>query len=187
MGTVAGESAGAFSTMWQLVSPQSQGLFHRAIMESGTSKVDWFFQNKTDAYDFYDDCSAILGCNVARGAERLACLRALPHHHFMISFAQMMKDIAAKMLNLPIPKDIPDFASPLWPLMPFGPVIDGSDAGLPGIPRTLVQQGKFHKVPLIIGSNKDGGAYFGPILQLLWGGVLPNVRKLAEWFLPRKE
>merc|ERR1711998_695019 len=51
--TIAGESAGAFSTMWQLVSPQSKGLFHSAIMESGTSKVEWFFQNLTDAYTWY--------------------------------------------------------------------------------------------------------------------------------------
>jgi len=185
--TLAGESAGAFSTMWHLVSPPSRDLFHSAIMESGTTKVNWFFQNKTEAFEFYDDFSAILGCNLTKGAERLACLRELPHHHFVLSFAQMIKDIGAKILNFPTPKDIPDFASPLWPLMPFGPVIDGSEAGLPDVPLTLVQQGSFNKVPLILGSNKDGGAYFGPIFELLWGGVQPNTQKLAEWILPKKE
>lgn len=185
--TIAGESAGAFSTMWHLVSPQSKGLFHSAIMESGTSKVSWFFQNKTEAYAFYDDFAEILGCKMPQGARRLACLRRLPDHHFVLSFAQMIKDIAAKMLHLPIPKDIPDFASPIWPLMPFGPVIDGTEAGLPDVPLKLVQRGEFHKVPLILGSNKDGGAYFGPIMQLLWGDVSPNATKLAEWILPKKK
>jgi carboxylesterase type B len=71
--------------------------------------------------------------------------------------------------------------------MPVGPVIDESEAGLPAMPLTLVQEEKFHKVPLMLGSNKDGGAYFGPIFQLLWGGVIPNTQKMAEWILPRKE
>jgi carboxylesterase type B len=185
--TIAGESAGAFSTMWHLTSPGSKGLFHGAIMESGTSSVNWFFQNKTEAFEFYDDFAAILGCNLTKGEKRLACLRKLPHHTFVLSFGQMIKDIAAKMLHLPIPKDIPDFAPPLWPLMPFGPVIDGTQAGLPDVPLKLVQRGEFNKVPLILGSNKDGGAYFGPIVQLLWGNVQPNIRELAEWFLPEKE
>lgn len=180
--TVAGESAGAFSVMFHLVSPASRGLFRAAIMESGTSHLTWFFQNKTEAFEFYTDFTAILGCNVT---DRLGCLRRLPAHDIAISFAQMAKDIAARGLHLPLPKDIPEFASPLWPLMPFGPVIDGSPAGLPDVPLTLIQRGEFHKVPLIIGANKDGGAYFGPAIPLLWGTVRQNFTKLTEYILPK--
>merc|ERR1719446_2007170 len=89
--TICGESAGAFSTMWQLVSPQSKGLFHGAIMESGTSKIDWFFQNKTEAFKFYDQYTANVGCNLSHGEERIGCLRGLPAHDFVVSLAQMFK------------------------------------------------------------------------------------------------
>jgi carboxylesterase type B len=42
--TIFGESAGAFSVCWHLVSPQSSGLFRSAIMESGTCDAPQFFQ-----------------------------------------------------------------------------------------------------------------------------------------------
>merc|ERR1711981_762336 len=120
-----------------------------------------FFQNQTQAFEFYDEWATILGCpKHESGADRLHCLRNLKEADLVISFAQMAKDMIARILDEPLPQDIPDFASPLWPLMPFGPVIDGTDAGLPDMPLTLVQQGKHHKVPLMLGSNKDGGAYF---------------------------
>lgn len=97
----------------------------------------------------------------------------------------MAKDIIARILPFaPLPKDIPDFASPLWPLMPFGPCIDGTDVGLPDVPYTLMQKGEFAKVPLIVGANKDGGGYFGLALPLLWGGLKSDFKKTTEWFLP---
>jgi len=103
---------------------------------------------------------------------------------FVISLAQMAKDISARILGLPLPSDIPEFASPLWPLMPFGPCIDGTDVGLPDMPYTLMQKGEFAKVPLIVGANKDGGGYFGIALPLLWGGLKSDFKKTTEWFLP---
>lgn len=42
---IFGESAGAFSVCWHLVSPQSTGLFRAALMESGTCDAPQFFQN----------------------------------------------------------------------------------------------------------------------------------------------
>lgn len=41
--TIGGESAGAFSVCWHLVSPLSAGLFHAAILESGTCNDPNFF------------------------------------------------------------------------------------------------------------------------------------------------
>lgn len=41
--TIAGESAGAFSVCWHLASPMSAGLFHAAILESGTCDSASFF------------------------------------------------------------------------------------------------------------------------------------------------
>merc|ERR1712137_98443 len=103
---------------------------------------------------------------------------------FVISFAQMAKDIIARISPFSLPSDIPDFASPLWPLMPFGPVIDGTDVGLHDQPYALMKRGDFAKVPLIVGANQDGGAYFGAVLPLLWGNWHWNFTKMVEWFLP---
>lgn len=51
----------------------------------------------------------------------------------------------------------------------------------------LFDSGNFSKVPLIIGGNKDDGAYIGPLLSLLWG-AFPltgyDLDKLTEWMLP---
>jgi len=183
--TLAGESAGAFSVTYHTVAPASRGLFHAAIMESGTSHNNMFFQNKTQAFEFYDEWATILGCPKHEiAADRLHCLRNLKQADLVISFAQMAKDIIARITGGSLPQDIPDFASPLWPLMPFGPCIDGTDVGLPDVPYTLMEKGEFAKVPLIVGANKDGGGYFGMALPLLWGGLESDFKKTTEWFLP---
>ena len=44
--TIAGESAGAFSTCIHLASPLSKGLFKNAILESGTCSSEIFFQSQ---------------------------------------------------------------------------------------------------------------------------------------------
>jgi para-nitrobenzyl esterase len=184
--TIAGESAGAFSVHWHLTSPGSRGLFRAAIAESGTSHLDFMFQNLTEAFAFYEDYAEILGC--PPGPARLSCLRGLRAHDYVISVAQMVQDAVSQMAGLPLPKNVPALASPLFPVMPFGPVVDGSGAGLPDVPLTMIKRGDFAKVPLILGSNKDGGAYFGPLLPLLWGDLPKyDVRAFSTWFFKRSE
>eukprot|EP00927_Polykrikos_kofoidii_P086091 TRINITY_DN9545_c1_g1_i1.p1 TRINITY_DN9545_c1_g1~~TRINITY_DN9545_c1_g1_i1.p1 ORF type:complete len:609 (-),score=79.94 TRINITY_DN9545_c1_g1_i1:99-1925(-) len=182
--TIAGESAGAFSVMFHLASRDSNGLFRAAIMESGTSHVDWFFQDKPDAFEFYSEFAAILGCSNPN--ERVACLRALPANKFMIPLSQMLKDAFARLAHLPLPHDIPDLASPLWPLMPFGPVVDGTFAGLTDTPLELVRRGDFNKVPLIVGANKDGGRVFAPSVPFFLGDTHYNFSHMVSWILPSK-
>ena len=43
--TIVGESAGAFSVCWHLAATDSKGLFHAAIMESGTCDNPNFFRD----------------------------------------------------------------------------------------------------------------------------------------------
>jgi para-nitrobenzyl esterase len=184
--TIAGESAGAFSVQWHLASPASRGLFHAAIAESGTSHLDFVFQNLTEAFTFYEEYSTILGC--PPGDDRVSCLRSLKPHDYVISIAQIVQDAMAQVAGLPLPKNVPALASPLFPAMPFGPVVDGSLVGLPDVPLTMFKRGDFAKVPLILGSNKDGGAYFGPILPVLWGDFLKyDVKAFSTWFFKKAE
>jgi len=186
--TIQGESAGAFSVMFHLVSPASQGLFHGAIEESGTLAKGCFFQDRTDSFKFHREWAAIQGCN-SSGPALLACLRKLPAEHFMVSAAQMVKDWAARLTHSSLPDDIPDWACPLFPTNAWGAVVDGSSDGLPDWPLTLLEAGKFNKVPLISGANINGGALFGWLFPLLWGDLMypipTNLTKVAEWFLPK--
>ncbi len=69
--TVFGESAGAFDTCYQVASPLSRGLFHRAISQSGGCTT----RNTTnqEALAQSDNLAESLGCDTANDA--LACLR----------------------------------------------------------------------------------------------------------------
>ena len=51
--TIFGESAGAASVGYQMLSPMSRGLFSRAILQSGTPLASWAL-DKDPVKDFYD-------------------------------------------------------------------------------------------------------------------------------------
>jgi para-nitrobenzyl esterase len=60
--TLFGESAGAFSVCWHLVSPESAPLFTRAIMESANCDSDSFFVALADAESYAATFLAQFGC-----------------------------------------------------------------------------------------------------------------------------
>mmetsp|Transcript_7156 Transcript_7156/g.10902 ORF Transcript_7156/g.10902 Transcript_7156/m.10902 type:complete len:593 (+) Transcript_7156:1294-3072(+) len=186
--TLAGESAGAFSVMWHLVSERSQGLFSRAILESGTNEVSWFFQPLEDATKFYGNFSAILGCNDT--TTRLQCLRKLPAEDLVISVYEYALDMMGRDIPMiPIPNSIPAYGSALYPVMPVGPTIDGSPAGLLDVPIHLVANNKANMVPILFGANKrSGNLLLEALLPFMVPGTsLPaddtTVRLAMEWFV----
>ncbi|CAK9092745.1 unnamed protein product [Durusdinium trenchii] len=165
--TIFGESAGAFSVMWHLVSPQSKGLFQAAIMESGTSDVSFFFQPLPQAKAYYEDLAERLQCPKSLGVWQLPCLRALP--------AERLVEVEAGLDG-----QRPAVHSPLWPLMPNGPAIDGTESGLLDVPIELVRRGHFNKVPLLLGSNENGGSIFEPMLPMVLPGTELPVKRHPE-------
>ncbi|EEQ98535.1 Acetylcholinesterase precursor, putative [Perkinsus marinus ATCC 50983] len=153
---IFGESAGAFSVMWHLAAPGSAGLFHAAILESGTSHTGAFFQHTEDAYKYYDWLAQeVLGCKDGNDME---CLRAADATKFTLPEGIRFDPAAA-----------PEWASPIFPVMPVGPVIDG--VALPDVPLEVVRAGKHNKVPTIAGVNHDEGTGFVLTLKAL----VPNV------------
>jgi carboxylesterase type B len=179
--TLCGQSAGAFSVMWHLVSPQSQGLFQAAVIMSGTSNSEFFFQAEKDTFEFYDAISTHLGCR--SGNDRLNCLRSISASKLLSGIAEIV-DILARLFHRQLPSDIPARASALFPVMPYGPTIDGAQVGLVDMPLRLVKQGTFNRVPLMIGGNRDDGHGFGSMVPFLWGHSKPNMHDFVEWFLP---
>jgi len=157
--TMAGESAGGFSTMWHLVQPRSKGLFSAAISESGTSRTDWFFQPLENATSFYSRCAEDLGCK--EGQDRLECLRKVPFARFNPSVVALAKDVITGWLHIGR-----GMVPGAFPFMAFSAVIDGSPAGLTDSPLALMQKGQFNKVPLIVGANKEDGDIFFPVIPV---------------------
>lgn len=137
--TIAGESAGAYSVSAHTASPLSRGLFRTAIAESGGYLVP-----KPDAMRTLADSERV-GVNFAQslGVSGIADLRALSADELMKAVGQM-----------------PDFFA-------FQPCIDGAFLKEPVY--TTYSNHQESKVPLLIGSNTDEGAF-----------ILPPQRSTAE-------
>jgi len=147
--TIFGESAGGFSVVYHLVSPPSWPLFKRAIVQSGTTELSWFFQPKMEAESMFKDWAVATGCPADVSSAQLVCLQGKNVSNFTKAPPNMTG------------------MSPSFPLFPVGPVVDGSEYGLLDIPNTLIEAGKHAKVPLLIGANLDEGSIFEPLVATI--------------------
>ena len=72
--TLFGESAGSLSIALHLTSPLSQGLFQKAILQSGTALgSDWGPITKTHALEYAENLVIDMGCHQAENI--LECLQ----------------------------------------------------------------------------------------------------------------
>jgi para-nitrobenzyl esterase len=131
--TIAGQSAGGLSVSLHLVSPGSDGLFERAIMQGGFASYRW--RTREDSEAQADAFATALGCTDP--AQVLACLRAKTRDQILRALPTGTEQFA-------------ETGRTQW-----GPVVDGLD--IPDQPRTLFETGAFSRVPIVIGSNRDEG------------------------------
>lgn len=138
--TVFGESAGAISILDLLVSPLAEGLFQRAIVQSGILLDAGFGVSTTGTLAEAEAAGEAY-------ADRLGL--------------DLSGDVQAQMRALS-PAGLLAAAGPGEDLMDQGlawkPVADGYV--LPGLPTDLWAEGRQWKVPLLIGSNADEGNTF---------------------------
>src|SRR5262245_53491849 len=132
--TIGGSSAGGHSVGLQLISPGSAGLFHGAIIQSAfpTSRA----ATRDEAFAQGDVFAARLGCTDPSLV--LACLRSK-------TAAQLLT--ALPPFSLQVLEPVNQF---FW-----WPTVDG--LVIPDQPRTLFEQGDFHHVPTLLGTNRDEG------------------------------
>lgn len=150
--TIFGQSAGAFSVIYHLVSQPSWQYFSRAISMSGVSYLSWFFQEKSLVEDLDATWASAVGCPGGPSSAQLACLQ----------------ELSADAFNA-VPDNMTG-RSPLFPYFPVGIAIDGTTWGLLDMPSRLVASGRFHRVPTILGAQHDDGSLFEKIM----GVVIPN-------------
>lgn len=129
--TLFGESAGGASTCMHMVSPQSKGLFQRAIIESGPCDL---VNTEAASTGYGDQLAEALGCKTA--PDVLACMRGK-------STEEIMNAVPAST----------SITGQSW-----YPAVDGWN--LPDLPSKLVEAGSFEKMPTIFGTNSDEGTLF---------------------------
>jgi len=136
--TIWGESAGASAVALLLVVPQSEGLFHKAIMNSPWSMYYPIsrLREGRGQRPSAEERGAALGS--------LASLRAK-------STDELLQIVSAA----PAASIDPDQGG-----LTFRPIVDG--VVLPDDPAALFAKGAFHHVPMIVGTNADEGVFFAP-------------------------
>jgi para-nitrobenzyl esterase len=141
--TVFGESAGAHAVAALLTAPDAEGLFAQVISESPASGMT----RSTDvAAEFATRFAALVG---VPGRDAVDALMTASPAELVAAQNRLINDGVRDMLGA----------------FPVGPVF-GDDV-LPLDPVDAMQQGKAHRVPLIVGTNADEGRLFTRFLQLL--------------------
>ncbi|KAF4595223.1 Carboxylic ester hydrolase [Ophiocordyceps camponoti-floridani] len=151
--TIWGESAGAISVFNQMVlyggnaTYRGRSLFRGAIMNSGglvpTAPVD-----SSKAQDVFNSVARHAGCEAA--ADVLVCLRGVSYDRFLDATISLHGILSYNALTLPyIPR-------------PDGVV-------LPASPDVLLQTGRYHAVPTIVGNQEDEGTLFSLLMGPLHG------------------
>ena len=138
--TAFGESAGGMSICDLMVSPPAEGLFARAIVQSGPFDSSGAGMDAVrplaEAEETGRELSRRLGCDEA--PDELAALRAVP---------------VGRLLRA-AERTVPRGPGGLG----FVPVIDG--VVLPGDPAALFAAGELHDVDLLVGANADEANLF---------------------------
>ncbi|XP_070551784.1 cholinesterase-like [Ptychodera flava] len=154
--TIFGESAGAFCVDFLLLSPLSDGLFHRAIMQSGAASLGGFPRplNLPLQSKLAHGVGKVVGCERDNTEELVKCLRTVPAETFEENLDPEMSNLMnATGLGM---DDV---------MYAMTPIVDGHY--ITGLTDNLFSQGAFTKtdVNIMIGSNADEGTLFLAMLM----------------------
>ena len=141
--TVGGESAGAMSVTTLLSMPMTEGLFARAIAQSGAAAHTLTPGQGRMVGGYLADA---LGTPPSRDA-----IRQIP----LGTLVQAASDLVVEVQTAPDPGK---WGSLALSLLPFAPTVDG--AVLPAAPLDAFAAGQGGEVPLMTGSNRDEARLF---------------------------
>ncbi|KAF3705922.1 Neuroligin-3 Gliotactin -like protein Precursor [Channa argus] len=142
--TVFGSGIGASCVSLLTLSHHSEGLFHRAIIQSGSALSSWAVNYQPVKYTRM--LAERVGCNVLDTMEMVSCLQ---------------KKSAKELVE----QDI----QPARYRVAFGPVIDGDV--IPDDPEILMEQGEFLNYDIMLGVNQGEGLRFVENVMDLEDGV----------------
>ncbi|CAF1457641.1 unnamed protein product, partial [Rotaria sordida] len=143
--TLAGQSSGSTSVCIHIVSPLSIGLFHAAILESGSCDTVSYMFDKQFAYSTANDLALRVGCNMTDSIQQLACLRAI---NSSLLFTNAI-NVSIPLLTSPSFKNL----IKLGQVFPFNVIFDGIE--IPIHPLQAFLSSAFNHVPTLLGANQD--------------------------------
>ncbi|GIX69746.1 acetylcholinesterase-1 [Caerostris darwini] len=138
--TIFGQGSGAVTVSMFLMSPLTQGLYQRAILQSGA-----FFSNKPDPNEYNLDMGQKLAVAVDCASENQT-LRDNPKE-----VVDCLRDVDPTTLAVTLSSFNPTVPKSFLPI--YG------DDFLPKSPAKYLKTGQFHDVDIIIGVNKQEGSY----------------------------
>ncbi|KAK9730548.1 Carboxylesterase family [Popillia japonica] len=150
--TVFGQSAGSIALSNLLLSPLTQGLFQRVILESGTALCEWGSTTRGKEAAF--KTGALLGILTSDSYDLIKRLKQVPADRLQ------RKASITMALNFP--------ARQIHGLFTYLPVIEHKhkNAVITGSYFSHLENGDFHKIPVIIGYNSNEVIYFDTFFDL---------------------
>ncbi|CAL8073937.1 unnamed protein product [Orchesella dallaii] len=138
--TLLGESAGAASVHYHIVSPLSRGLFHRAIMQSGNIFCPWAHTRSpgNQAMGF----GKSLGCPTDNTTVLVECLRNMDGKTIVKQHAAILSPVHTQDDFFPGSVE----------------AVIRNDTFLAENPFMMLKRGDFNRVPVIFGMNSGEGA-----------------------------
>ncbi|XP_004867398.1 neuroligin-4, X-linked isoform X1 [Heterocephalus glaber] len=145
--TIFGSGAGASCVSLLTLSHYSEGLFQKAIIQSGTALSSWAVNYQPAKYTRM--LADKVGCNMLDTTDMVECLR-----------------------NKNYKELIQQTITPATYHIAFGPVIDGDV--IPDDPQILMEQGEFLNYDIMLGVNQGEGLKFVDGMVDNEDGVTPN-------------
>ncbi|XP_026763518.2 esterase FE4-like [Galleria mellonella] len=142
--TLFGESAGAASVSYHVLSPMSKGLFHKAILQSGSSLSAWAYQYRP-VY-----MASLL-------AKTMGYITQDPYKLYEI----FSNKSDAELIVTRVPrKEGNQIISEILYTPCVEDVLEGVEPFLTELPYDALKHGRYNKVPMIIGANNEEGYLF---------------------------
>ncbi|XP_002732249.2 acetylcholinesterase-like, partial [Saccoglossus kowalevskii] len=136
MVTIFGESAGAASVGLHLLSPLSEPLFNRAILQSGAPDANWAVMTHAQSRQRSETLGLSHGCDDFEDRDFVDCLRCIPADTLSAN----------------------EWVTGNFNEFPWVPVVDNKF--LTDEPKRLIRNGHFKKASIMAGVNGDEGTYF---------------------------
>ena len=133
--TIFGESAGAASVGFHLVSPLSRDLFTNAIMESASPTSYWAVKDTQETVERVKSLAESVFCPV--DGQLLSCLQSAD--------PEALTDNQWHLVDR-------------WFDVPMGPIVDGTF--LPAHPQEMLNAGNIKKTNVMIGVDKNEGIFW---------------------------
>lgn len=162
--TLYGVSSGGSVVEYLMLSPMAKGLFHKAIIHSGTSQSFWAFNDTPLKYTF--QLAKSLGIQTSDIDEVMKHLKtAKPEDiiEFEVKMNMNESPLGDYLIFVPSPED--DFP--------------GVEPFIQERPEIIMKSGNYTRVPLMYGINSDEGIVYLDTLK-----TKKNILYLQEFFLP---